>query len=65
MDKINDEAYTYPCRALPGSSEEGLMGQLVKLKGKIDTSCIMCLHELVDLMAKDEEIGKFFYTMTP
>lgn len=55
VDRLNDEAYTYigPITSAT-SSEEPLLGQLLKAKGRMDTFAINCLTELLGLMAKDE-----------
>ena len=65
IQKIGEDAYTYPCPIIQGSNEDGLLGQLIKLKFRLDTQCCSSLHELMDLVAKDDSIARFFYSMAP
>lgn len=66
VDRLNDECYTYvgPLTSAT-STEEPLLAQLLKAKGKMDTFAINCLTELLSLMAKDEDIARFIYTSAP
>ena len=48
-----------------GSSEESLLSQLLKCKGKMDTNCINCLQEMLHLMIKDDVIARFVYNTPP
>ena len=48
-----------------GASEESLLSQLLKCKGKMDTNCINCLQEMLHLMIKDDVIARFVYNTPP
>jgi len=65
VDRINEDAHTYITPIASGSSEESLLSQLLKCKGKQDTNCILCLQEMLHLMSKDDVIAKFVYTTPP
>ena len=66
VDRLNDECYSYvgPLTSAT-STEEPLLAQLLKAKGKMDTFAINCLTELLSLMAKDEDIARYVYTSAP
>ena len=65
IDRINEEAHTYLTPIASGSSEESLLSQLLKCKGKMDTNCINCLQEMLHLMIKDDVIARFVYNTPP
>lgn len=65
IDRINEDATTYMTPLLVGPNEESLFQQLLKCKGKQDTSCILCLKEMLSLMASDDAIGRFVYQTPP
>lgn len=66
VDRLNDDCYNYvgPLTSAT-STEEPLLAQLLKAKGRMDTFAINCLTELLSLMAKDEDIARFVYTSAP
>jgi hypothetical protein len=65
VDRINEEANTYMTPLSSGANDDSLFSQLLKCKGKQDTSCILCLKEMLSLMSKDDDICRFVYTTTP
>jgi hypothetical protein len=65
VDRMNDEANTYICPISCTLSEDPLLAQLLKCKGKLDTFAINCLKEMLSLMAKDEDIARLIYTSAP
>jgi len=65
IERINEDAHTYLTPIASGSSEESLLSQLLKCKGKMDTNCINCLQEMLHLMIKDDVIARFVYNTPP
>lgn len=65
MDRINEDAYAYISPLLNGPTEDSLLSQLLKCKGKMDTLAINCLKEMLSLMAKDDDIARFVYFSAP
>ena len=46
-------------------SDDSLLAQLLKCKGKLDTFAINCLKEMLSLMAKEEHIARHIYFSVP
>jgi hypothetical protein len=65
INKINDESYTYVSPIINSHSEEALLAQLLKCKGRLDTFAVNCLKEMLSLMAKDDLIARYIYRSTP
>lgn len=42
-------------------ANDALLSQLLKCKGRLETFAINCLKELLSLMAKDDQIARFFF----
>jgi hypothetical protein len=62
---INEDHMIYESPIKFPESQTALAQQLIKLKGKMDTQCVALLKELSDLMAMDEDVTRFLYTLTP
>ena len=65
VDKINEEANLYVSPLASSPSEDSLLSQLLKCKGKVDTFAVNCLKEMLSLMAKDIDIARFVYHSAP
>ena len=63
VDRIGEESYTY-VSPISGSqsSDDPLLAQLMKCKGKLDTFAINCLKDMLSIMAKDEKIARYVYS---
>jgi len=65
VDRINDESMSYSSPILYGASDEALIAQIIKCKGRFDVQCISCLKELLSLMRKDSDVAHFVYHLPP
>jgi hypothetical protein len=66
VDKIGEEANTFASPLMSGvGSDDALLSQLLKCKGKLDTFAVNCLKEMLSLMAKDEDIARYVYNAAP
>lgn len=64
VEKINEESNTYISPIISGT-DEALLSQLLKCKGKLDSFAVNCLKEMISLMAKDDDIARFVYRSAP
>ena len=62
---VNEECSQYTSPVATGASDEPLLSQLLKCKGRLDTFCVNCLREMLDLMVQDEEIAEHIYAQGP
>jgi len=65
VDRINDESMNYTSPILYTASDEALIAQIIKCKGRFDVQCISCLKELLSLMKKDRDVAHFVYNLPP
>ena len=61
-----DEATTnYGCPIIPAATDEVLLAQIVKYRGRLDLQCINCIKEVLSLMRKDKVVAEFVYKAPP
>jgi hypothetical protein len=65
VDKIGDECLQFNSPVLFAATDEALVAQIIKCKGRFDQQCIACLKELLGLMAKDQDVAKFVWNLPP
>lgn len=53
VQKVQDESYTWVSPITSGPSEDALLSQLIKCKGRQDNFSINCVKEMLSLMNKD------------
>lgn len=65
VSNINEESVNYITPLNPSFSDDALLSQLLKCRGKMDSQCIKSLKDLLSLCAKDDDVAKFIYTTAP
>lgn len=65
VSSINEEANNYITPLSPSFCDEALLAQLLRCRGKMDSSCIKSLKDLLSLCAKDDDVAKFIYNTAP
>jgi len=65
VDRINEESMTFTSPILYGASDEALVAQIIRCKGRFEVQCISCLKELLSLMRKDRVVADFVYQLPP
>ena len=65
VDKIGDDCLQFNSPVLFAATDEALVAQIIKCRGRFDQQCIACLKELLGLMAKDRDVAKFVWNLPP
>jgi len=65
VDKISDECLQYNSPVLFSATDEALVAQIIKCKGRFDVQYISCFKELLGLMAKDRDVAAFVWNLPP
>lgn len=64
-DKINEDSIAFLSPILYGATDEALIAQILKCKGRHEVQCISCLKELLSLMRKDDDVARYLYHLPP
>lgn len=63
VSSIGEECLQFNSPVLFAGSDEALVAQIIKCKGRLEQQCVACLKELLGLMAKDRDVAVFVWNL--